>query len=124
MHGELERDSASVADPVFHALGELQVVPIARHEITAALSDADDWPIALELGPSQAVVEVPLQVQRGHLRVVRIVEPRTTAQAFPVPRLGHELPPVLVTSAVHDAFLTAARGRSRLRLGRGPTIAA
>src|SRR5262245_16415463 len=93
MDAELERDPAGVADTLLHALRELQVVPIAWHEIAAGLSDTDELPIALELGSGQAEVEVPRQGQLCHLRVVGIVEPRAATQAFLVRRLLHEHPP-------------------------------
>jgi hypothetical protein len=38
MHGKLERDATRVTDAVAHALGQLEVVAIARPQIRAGLS--------------------------------------------------------------------------------------
>ena len=42
MHRELEGDAAGGADALAHALGELEVVAVARRQIGAGLRDADD----------------------------------------------------------------------------------
>ena len=44
------------------------------------LGDADDRPARLQLVARQAVVEVALEVERGHARVRRVVEPALAAQ--------------------------------------------
>src|SRR5262249_56216629 len=50
MHREFERDTASVADAVAHAPGELEVMAIAGGGVGARLGDADDRPAGGDLG--------------------------------------------------------------------------
>ena len=80
MHRELEGDAAGVADALAHALGELEVMAVARRQIRAGLRDADDRLAGAQLLAGQAVVEIALEIERGHARVVGIVEPQLRAQ--------------------------------------------
>ena len=80
MHRELHRDPACVADAVAHPLGELDVVTVARREVGAGLGDADDRLARLEFLARQPVVEIAFEIERRHVRVARIVEPRARAQ--------------------------------------------
>src|SRR5271169_6323328 len=74
---------AGVADALAHALGEFEMMAIARTQIRAGLRDADDRLARREFLACQPVIEVALQIERGHARIVRIVEPQLRAQAFP-----------------------------------------
>src|SRR5665213_307554 len=81
MHRKLDRHAAGIANAVAHALGQHQVMAIARRQVGAGLRDADDRPARLQLRKRQAEVHIAFQVQRGHIRVVLIVEPGAGAQA-------------------------------------------
>ena len=80
MHRKLERDAAGVADAFAHALGKLQMMAVARAEIGAGLRDADDRLARGQLLAGEAVIEIALEIERGHARIVRIVEPQLRAQ--------------------------------------------
>lgn len=67
MHGELEWNAATVADPVLDPVGESEMVPITGDQIVPRLSDSDDRPARLEFGPREAVVQEPLEIQSSHL---------------------------------------------------------
>ena len=62
-------------------------------EVGAGLRDADDRLAALQFLAGDAVVQVALDIERGHRRVCRVVEPAPAAQAAPAIVLCHELPP-------------------------------
>ncbi len=72
---ELDRDAAGLADAVADPLGELEMVAVAGREVGAGLGDADDRLARLELLAADAVVQVALEVERGHVGVGRVVEP-------------------------------------------------
>ena len=80
MHRELEGDAAGVVDAFAHALGELEMVAIAGREVGPALGDAHDRLAGGELLLGQPVIEVALEIKRGHARIVGIVEPQLRAQ--------------------------------------------
>ena len=82
MAGKLERHAARRLDAGAHALGELDVVAVAGRQVRAGLGDADQRLAGLQLGARQAEVEVALQIERGHLRIVGIVEPLLRAEFF------------------------------------------
>ena len=69
------RDAARLADAFAHALGQHEVVAVAGREVGAGLGDADDRLARLQLLPADAVVQVALEIERGHVRIVGIVEP-------------------------------------------------
>ena len=75
MHRELEGDAAGVADALAHALGELEMVAIAGREIGAGLGDADDRLARGQFLARQPVIEIALEIERGHAGIVGIVEP-------------------------------------------------
>ncbi len=77
---ELEGDAARLPDALPDTLGELQVRPVAGRQVRTRLGDADERLARLQLLPRQPPVEVPLDVQRGHVRVVGIVEPELRAE--------------------------------------------
>jgi hypothetical protein len=62
MTGEFERDAAGIADARPHALGELQVMSVARREIGAGLRDADDRAVTHDFFGREAVIEVALEI--------------------------------------------------------------
>jgi hypothetical protein len=80
MSRELKRHAARIPNALAHALGKLEVVPVARRQIAAALGDADDRPARLQLAAREAEVQIALEVERGHARIMRIVEPGLRAQ--------------------------------------------
>ena len=51
------------------------MVPVAGGQVGARLRDADDRLLALQLLAGEAEVQVALQVERRHARIVRVVEP-------------------------------------------------
>ena len=80
MHRELERDAAGVADAGAHALRQLDVVPVARAQVGAGLRNADDRTARRQFLAGEAEIEIALQIERGHARIIRIVEPQLRAQ--------------------------------------------
>ena len=76
MHGKLERNAASIANSVSDALGEIEMMPIAGHEIAAGLRDADNRSTGLDFSSGKAEIEKPLEVESGHLRIIRVIPPR------------------------------------------------
>ena len=77
---KFERHAAGCCDPVAHSLGELEVMAIAGRKIGAGLRDADDRLARAELGGRQAEIEIALEIERRHARVLRIVEPQARTQ--------------------------------------------
>ena len=82
MAGKLERDAARRLDAGAHALGELDMVAVAGRQVGAGLGDADQRLAGLQLGARQTEIEVALQIERGHFRIVGIVEPLLRAEFF------------------------------------------
>ncbi len=96
MDGELEGDAARLADALAHALREHDVVAVAGGEVGAGLRDADERLAGLQLLARQPPVHVALDVERGHVRVVRIVEPDLRPELHLRAVLGverHGIPP-------------------------------
>ncbi len=93
--GKFNSDAAGLADALAHALGQHQVMAVARGQVRAGLGDADDRLAGLQLLASQAIVQVPLQIQGGHPRIVGIVEPGARPQPPTRSRgfttIGHDL---------------------------------
>ena len=77
---KLEADPARIPNSFFDPLGEIEVMPIAGSEVVSGLSDADDRPPGLQLFAGQAVVEIALQIERRHARVVGIIEPELASK--------------------------------------------
>ena len=82
---------------------------VAGRQVAAGLGDADDRPAAAQLGQRQAEVHVALEVERGHRRIARSVEPFAAAQpALAVLRsahtllLGHPLPPYFLAATLRE----------------------
>src|SRR5436305_339089 len=65
--------------------GEVAVVAVAGHEVAAGLGDADDRPAGLQLGARQPVIQIALEIERGHAGIARIVPPQLAAQLGLVP---------------------------------------
>jgi hypothetical protein len=68
---------------------------VAGREVAAGLGDADDRPVAVQLAQGQAEVHVALEIERGHRRIARCVEPFAAAQAASLGLVvgGHRVPP-------------------------------
>src|ERR1700691_2719279 len=80
MHRKFHGDAAGSAYAFAHAVGKLQVVPIARTEIGPALGDADDRLPGSQYVAREPVIQIALQIKRRHARIVRIVEPQLRVQ--------------------------------------------
>ena len=61
---------------IAYAFRELEVMAIARTEVGAGLSNADDRFARGELRAGQAIIKITLQIERSHSRIVWIVEPQ------------------------------------------------
>src|SRR6516164_3202919 len=57
-----------------------KMVTIARAQIRAGLSDADDRAPRRQFGPGQSIIEIALEIERVHSRIVGIVEPQLRTQ--------------------------------------------
>src|SRR5581483_9954444 len=51
------------------------MVAVAGRQIVAGLGDADDRLAGLQLGTGEAEIQIALHIERGHARIMRIVEP-------------------------------------------------
>jgi hypothetical protein len=71
---------AGVADAGLGALGQLEVDAVARYQVAAGLGDADDRFAAAQFLRRQAEVHEPLEVQRGLVPPLGVVEPVARAQ--------------------------------------------
>ena len=90
MARELERDAAGRLDAGAHALGQLDVMAVARRQVGAGLGDADQRLAGLQLGPRQAEIQVALEIERRHAGIVGIVEPLLRAEFFLGVGSGHD----------------------------------
>ena len=80
MHRKFEGQPPSRCDPVADAFGEFEVVAVAGRKIGAGLGDADDRLAGAQFAGRQAEIEVALDIERRHSRIVRIVEPEPGSQ--------------------------------------------
>ena len=106
MGRKFHRDAAGGADALAHAMRQFQVVAVARRQVVAGLRDADDGFAGLQFFPGEAIIEVALEIERGHARIMRVVEPFAGSEfaAFavaglvvPVGAFFHCVPPALQT---------------------------
>ncbi len=103
MHRKFHRDAAGGADSLADPMRQFEVMAVARRKIVAGLRDADDRLAGLQFMPGQAVIEVALEVERGHAGVVRVVEPfagTEFASGGPGKRLVHHF-----SRSAHALFL-------------------
>eukprot|EP01137_Pigoraptor_chileana_P001418 Opistho-2@39026 len=77
---EFQGDAAHFANAFAHAFGQHQMVAVAGRQVAAGLSDADDRLATAQFFQRQAEIEVPLQIERGHVDIVWVVEPGAAAQ--------------------------------------------
>ena len=81
MNREFDRYAAGVANAFLHAHRKLEVVAVARRQVTAGLRYADDGLAAVaQFFERQAVIHAAFQIERGHAGIVLIVEPGARAQ--------------------------------------------
>src|SRR6056297_131874 len=80
MAGKFEGNTARCRDAFAYPLGQIGMVAIAGREIGARLGDADDRLSALQFLAGEAVIEIALDIERGHSRIIGIVEPQPRAQ--------------------------------------------
>ena len=78
---EFDGDAACIADAIARALRQLHMDAVARGKIAARLRNPDDRLAAAQLLGRDAVIHEPLQIERGHVHPLRIVEPVAAAQA-------------------------------------------
>ncbi len=79
VHREFQRNTTGIADAVLDPRRQFQVMAIAGHEIASGLGDANDRASRLQLLAGQTVVQVALHVERGHVGIMRVVEPELAA---------------------------------------------
>src|SRR5262245_65712581 len=98
MHGKFEGNASRLADAFAYTHRQRDVMPVAGRQIGARLGDADDRLAGGELLTSEAVVHVALEIERGHVGVVGVVEQLPRAQLLDLGsgrllRVGHQAPP-------------------------------
>ena len=59
---------------------QIEMVTIAGTEVGARLRDADDRLARGQLLPCGSIIEVTLEIERRHARVVGIIEPKSRTQ--------------------------------------------
>src|SRR5262249_51088450 len=75
MNRKFERNPDAITNTGLHAFRQYNVMPIARNEIVSSLGNSDDRTSRLQFLPREAVVEKTLEVESGHIGVVRVVPP-------------------------------------------------
>ena len=100
MGRELHGDAARFANAFTNALRQFDMMAVAGGEVVAGLRDADDRLAGLQLFARQSIVQVALQIECGHARIVGIVEPE----------LGPEL--ALFASFLCDVIVIVSHGVS------------
>src|SRR6202040_512049 len=80
---KFHRDAARGADSLADPMRQFKVMAITRRKIVAGLRNADDRLSGLSFVPSQAVIKIALEVERGHSRVVRVVKPLAGTEFAP-----------------------------------------
>ena len=82
MDRKLHGNAAGVADACANAVGEKHVYLVARSEVGTGLGDSDHRLSALQFFLRVLLVEVAFDVEGGHARVVRVVEPFLRAKGL------------------------------------------
>src|SRR5262245_32830705 len=80
MAGKFEGNASGRTNAVAHTLCKFKVMAIARREVRAGLRDTDDRLARTQLGGREPKVQIALEIERGHSRIFRIVEPELRAQ--------------------------------------------
>ena len=75
MDREFHRKPAGLADALAHPMCQFEMVTVARRQVVAGLRDADDRLAGLQFFAGQAIIEVALQIERGHPGIVWVVKP-------------------------------------------------
>ena len=83
VHREFHGDAAGGADALPDPMRQLEVMAIAGRQVVAGLRDADNGHAGLQFVAGQAIIEVALEIERGHSRIMRVVEPFAGAQLAP-----------------------------------------
>ncbi len=81
MHRKFDRDAARLANAFADPLGQHDVMAVAGREVRAGLGDADDRLAGLQFLARQPEIQIALEIERRHRRIVRIVEPVPRPQA-------------------------------------------
>ena len=103
VHREFHRDAAGVADSFPNPVRQFEMMAVAGRQVAAGLRDADNRLAGLQFVPGQAVIQIALQVERGHSGVVGVVKPLAGAEFAPGDtgkRLVHR-----VSRSAHALFL-------------------
>jgi hypothetical protein len=87
---------------------QFDVVAIARRQVVAGLRDADNRLAGLQFLARQAIIEVALQIERGHPRIVRVVKPLK----------GTEFPALSVDTRLVIAFFHGFLPHCKLQIPR------
>src|SRR5690606_12823142 len=92
---KLQRNAARVADAVAHALGQVEMDAVAGRKVAARLGDADDRLAAAQLLRRDPVVHEALEIERGLIPPLAIVEPVARTQTAGL--FSHRLSGFLLT---------------------------
>ena len=121
MGREFHRNAAGLADAFADAVRQLDMVAVAGGKVVAGLGDADDRLAGLQLGPGQAVIQIALEIERGHARIMRIVEPFLRAEVAASAVAGGACPLVGFFVIGFSCNANALASGAQLRLVRCPT---
>ena len=83
--GKFKTDAARGDDAVAHALGQFHMVAVAGRQVRSRLGDADDRLAGLQFLAGDAVVQIALDIERGHAGVVGVVEPGLRTEFHEIP---------------------------------------
>src|SRR3569832_32995 len=91
MARKLHRDTAGLANAFSDTVCQFEMMTVARRQIVAGLGDADDRLAGLQFAAREAEIQVTLEIERGHARIMRVVEPLAGAKLAPGGDAGDRL---------------------------------
>jgi hypothetical protein len=80
MDRKLEGNAAGVAYSGPDAVRQSDVMSVAWDQVATGLGDSDDGSARLQLPPGQTIVQEALEVEGGHIGMLRVVPPCLAAE--------------------------------------------
>src|SRR3546814_2423973 len=80
MNRKFQCDSARFANSFADALGQHQMMAVARRQIRPGLRDADDRLARAQLVEAEPEIQIAFEIQRRHVDILVIREPGAAAQ--------------------------------------------
>src|SRR3546814_7366346 len=80
MNRKFQCDSARFANSFADALGQHQMMAVARRQVRPGLRDADDRLARAQLVEAEPEIQIAFEIQRRHVDILAIREPGAAAQ--------------------------------------------